>query len=295
MSDYRPPPLPAKCHGGKGAHGGKLAQWLISLMVPHRVYTEAFAGGLAVLLYKDPDDPRLQWADTASDRGCVEIVNDLNGRWSEFWQVARDPADVERLSWLWERTEFNEKLWKQAMAWPPGPDRVQNAWQWAVAVRMSLAGRMTNFATISTGRTRRGRCEQASAWDTAGKGLRLVYERMRRVVVLDAQSGLRVIAKYDCPEALHYVDPPYLGTTRTSPRAYKQFEMGPAEHQQLLALLATIRGKVVLSGYADPMYDGFAAAHGWEVRDFQTPNHAAGGRKKRVMTERAWMNYTPPV
>lgn len=47
---------PLKWHGGKHY----LAQKIIDLMPKHLHYVEPFGGGLAVLLNKDPFDPRHQ-------------------------------------------------------------------------------------------------------------------------------------------------------------------------------------------------------------------------------------------
>jgi DNA adenine methylase len=46
-----------------------------------------------------------------------------------------------------------------------------------------------------------------------------------------------------------YADPPYLHSTRTHRTAYA-FEMTEAEHRELLEVLRSCRGRVVLSGYA---------------------------------------------
>lgn len=48
---------PLKWHGGKSY----LADWIISLMPKHLHYVEPYAGGLAVLLAKDPNDERHDW------------------------------------------------------------------------------------------------------------------------------------------------------------------------------------------------------------------------------------------
>jgi hypothetical protein len=89
---YRPVAGPLKVHGGKGAHGAKLARWIVSLMPRHRRYVEAFAGGLAVLRARDPADRRLWLADNGDDRGVAEVVNDLDGTLANFWRVMGDPA-----------------------------------------------------------------------------------------------------------------------------------------------------------------------------------------------------------
>jgi site-specific DNA-adenine methylase len=68
---------PLKWHGGKNAFNGKLARWITSLMPPHLHYVEPFAGGLAVLLAKNPD-------------GVSDVVNDLDGDLLNFWRVLAD-------------------------------------------------------------------------------------------------------------------------------------------------------------------------------------------------------------
>jgi DNA adenine methylase len=55
-------------------------------MPPHARYIEPFAGGLQLLLARDPEDERL-WYPGA--KGMAEIVNDLDGRIARFWRVMR--------------------------------------------------------------------------------------------------------------------------------------------------------------------------------------------------------------
>jgi DNA adenine methylase len=65
-------------------------------MPRHLHYVEPFAGGLAVLLARDPADPRLWSSETSGTRGVSEVVNDLDDRLVNFWRVLADPATFAR-------------------------------------------------------------------------------------------------------------------------------------------------------------------------------------------------------
>src|SRR5438270_764196 len=80
------PKTPLKTHGGKYY----LARKIIELMPRHLHYVEPYAGGLSVLLARDPADPKLWAGDTGDDRGVSEVVGDLNGPLTTFWKVLGD-------------------------------------------------------------------------------------------------------------------------------------------------------------------------------------------------------------
>jgi hypothetical protein len=61
------------------------------------------------------------------------------------------------------------------------------------------------------------------------------------------------------------------------------------EHNELLSTLLKCRGKVVLSGYSSPLYKEMLAD--WYRRCFKVPNQAAGGKRKRIMTEVVWTSF----
>jgi hypothetical protein len=50
---------------------------------------EPCAGGLAVLLARDPTDPCLWVGNGSGERGVSEVANDLNSRLVNFWRVLR--------------------------------------------------------------------------------------------------------------------------------------------------------------------------------------------------------------
>jgi DNA adenine methylase len=271
---------PLKWHGGKGGYQGKLAKWILSLMPPHLCYVEPFAGSLAVLLAKDPT-------------GVGEIVNDLHGDLCCFWATLRDEAVAPLLMERLQKTEFGERVWHEARHYldglPPwdGSPHYMRAWALCVLCRQSLAGRLSGFAPLTYNRTRRRMNEQASAWLTATSWLPAVHARLQRVAVLN-RDGLEVIRRHDAAKTLFYCDPPYLHETRTATDVYAH-EMGEAWHRQLLDLLRSVKGQVLLSGYPSLLYDTMLAD--WNRHTFELPNCASGAKKKGRETEVVWCNF----
>lgn len=259
---------PLKWHGGKAPLARRIVDLMPTTGVTH--YVEPFAGGLSVLLARDPED-------------VSEVANDLDGGLMNFWRTLQDPERFTALQRRLEATPFSEMEWNEAT------DPLDAA-AFFVRCRQSLAGRRDSFSPLSRNRTRRGMNEQTSAWLTAIDGLPTVHARLRRVVVLN-RPALDVVRSQDGDATLFYLDPPYLATTRTAPDVY-MCEMDAAKHVALLDALGSLRGRFLLSGYRSPMYDAAAQLHGWRRVDFDVANHAASGEGKRRMTECIWMNYT---
>lgn len=259
---------PLKWHGGKWY----LATKIVALMPNHTHYIEPFAGGLSVLLAKDPE-------------GVSEVVNDLNGDLTNFWKVLQKPSYFARMRRTLEAVPFSENEWRDAEK--PSSDPVERATRFFIRCRQSLAGRMGGFAPLSRTRTRRGMNEQASAWLNAVEGLPAVHARLKRVAILN-HDALDVIREQDGPDTLYYLDPPYLGETRTAETVYTH-EMDAEKHAELLDTIRGCKGRVMLSGYPSEMYD--RRLQDWTRYEFALPNQASGGKQKRRMTEVIWCNF----
>ena len=186
-----------------------------------------------------------------------------------------------------EAMPFSQIEWEDAQQHPVGDLDVDAAVAFFVRCRQSRAGGCKDFATLSRNRTRRQMNEQVSAWLNCIEGLPAVSARLRRVVILN-QPALEVIRQQDGAVTLFYLDPPYLHETRAATDNYRH-EMTAEDHRELLAVIKQCQGKVMLSGYPNPLYDGELAA--WNRQDFQIDNKASGGKVKREMTESVWMNY----
>jgi DNA adenine methylase len=274
---------PLKWHGGKAY----LARRIVALMPRHRHYVEPYAGGLAVLLARDPGDRRLWLDDSSGQRGVSEVVNDRNGRLTNFWRVLRDEDTFARFQRAVEAVPLSRPEWEAAHAHQDGQGTVADAVAFFVDARQSRSGLMKGFTPLTRNRTRRGMNGNAGEWLTAVDGLADVHARLRRVVV-ENLPALDVVRREDTPGTLFYCDPPYLHETRTATRAYA-FEMTEGDHRALLDVLLRCRGKVMLSGYPSPLYD--TALAGWSRHAFDLPNHAAGGEVKGRETEVLWCNF----
>jgi DNA adenine methylase len=279
---------PLKWHGGKSY----LATKIVALMPKHLHYVEPYAGGLAVLLARDPDDRRLWLADDGSCRGVSEVANDINCRLMTFWRVLQDVDLFAQFHRQVQAIPLSRTAWEAAHSHVYGHDLVADAVAFFVLCRQSLAGRMKGFTSITRNRTRRGMNGNASEWLGAIEGLANVHERLRRVVI-ENRPALEIIRREDGPKTLFYLDPPYLHETRAATDAYASFEMTEDDHRELLDVLGGIEGRFLLSGYRSTLYDMAAAQHGWTRIDFEIANHAAGGESKRRMTECVWCNYEP--
>ncbi len=306
---------PLKWHGGKSY----LAQWIINHMPPHLHYVEPYFGGGAVLFArKFPHDwmlccphcktnedvvvqehriecviCRKWWINKlpSSEKGCSEVVNDINGDLAVFWSVLAHEGSFSRFQRVVEATAFSEEHWDACKASPEVDDAIMRAVAFFVRYRQSRQGLGKDFATLSRTRTRRGMNEQVSSWLSAVEGLPEAHDRLKRVVILN-RDALGVIKQQDGEKTLFYLDPPNLHETRSSNEEYGEYEMSKEDHQELLKVLRDgLKGKFMLSGYHSEMYDDSADVCQWRCKEKRIDNKASSAKEKQVKTECLWMNY----
>jgi len=278
---------PLKWHGGKSY----LAPWIIDQFPPHLHYVEPYAGGLAVLMARDPLDERFAIGEKSHQRGVSEVVNDLNSELVNFWRVLQDEEAFAKFLRKSQVTPFSQELWedlreKTTPQQGKAPD-VEAAYAFFVVCRMSRAGNLNSFAPLSRNRTRRSMNEQASAWWSCVEGLPEIHERLRRVVILN-EDALKVIKSQDGPNTLFYLDPPYVHATRAGTDDYSH-EMDDAAHLQMLEAIKKCKGKVILSGYSNKLYND--TLQGWRRKMKRIDNKVSQKESKEKITEMLWLNY----
>lgn len=248
-------------------HGGKwrLAPWIISQMPAHRVYVEPFGGAASVLLRKP--------------RAKAEVWNDLDGDLFVLFDVLRSP-DAAALIRHVALTPFGRAEFEQAYERSDG--RIERARRLLIR---SHQGFGSNGHERKTGWRSKGyRAGKLPQHDWAGmpEVIADVVERLRGVCI-ERDDAIAVMARYDDPDALHYVDPPYVSGTRDAGADYAH-ELTDANHAALLDTLRGLRGKVILSGYANPLYDDALA----DWRRIEKVALADGARER---TEVLWLNF----
>jgi DNA adenine methylase len=103
-----------------------------------------------------------------------------------------------------------------------------------------------------------------------------------RGVYLENDDAVNVMRRWDAPDTLHYVDPPYVASSRTKGCRGYAHEMEDAQHRELAAALNELKGMVIVSGYSSPLYDDIFA--GWARVQ---RSHVADKGNQR--TEVCWM------
>lgn len=257
-------------------HGGKsyLARTIIPLLGGHETYVEPFAGGLSVLLNKPA--------------ASVEVANDLDPDLINFHRVVA--ARSGELGEMVEATPYSEESFTSALPFDsPGLDELERARRFMVRNRMSRSGMGKDYGWSD--RLRGGQPESLNAWETIRRELPRIGDRLRSVMFLNGPA-VDAIRRYDSATTTHYVDPPYVASTRTAKKVYR-FEMDDRAHRELLTTLLSCRGRVVLSGYRNPLYDDMLA--GWRRIDIDMPNHSGQGKSKQRRVECLWVNEAPPA
>jgi DNA adenine methylase len=248
-------------------YGGKWrnADQIIRMLPSHEHYVEPYGGAASVLLQKR--------------RSKLETYNDLNGDVVEYFQVLRDHTDelMRRLALTpFARAEYER-------AYERSDDPIERARRFAVRSWQSQYFKIRSKSGWRVLRHLRGR-SVAPAHDWVDMShLAHVAERFMGVQI-ENDDAVEVIKRHDTPSTLFYVDPPYVGSTRVDKNAY-MFEMTDEQHIELINLLKTVEGMVVLSGYSSDLYE--TELSGWEQVSFSARINSNEGAK--LATEVVWI------
>lgn len=252
-------------------HGAKwqISPWILAHTPSHRVYTEAFCGSASVLMHKP--------------RSYAEIINDLSGDVVNLFRVLRDPAAAKDLTNSLRLTPFARQEFEAAAL--PCTDPVEAARRMIVRSFMGFGSAAANPAYNTGFRANSNNSGTAPAHDWAHYPDAILATTARlQGVVIENRPAAEVIAAHDAPETCHYVDPPYVHSTRKPGNlANYAHEMTDGDHKELASVLRACAGMVVLSGYPSPLYDDLY--QGWTVI---TRNALADGARARV--ECLWLN-----
>ena len=113
-----------------------------------------------------------------------------------------------------------------------------------------------------------------------------ISARLLRVQI-ECLDFRKFLPKYDSSETLFYHDPPYVPSTRKA--GGYEHEMTEEDHEELVSILLELKGKSILSGYPNPIYQRLEKAD-WMRLDYDVACHASGKSKKPRRTESLWLS-----
>jgi DNA adenine methylase len=255
------PPMPYS--GGKQ----RIAQQIADTFPAHQAYIEPYGGALSVLLAKHP--------------AKVEVVNDVNADLMTFWRVLRDtPAELQRVCALTphSRTEFHTA--RDDLRDLTEVERARRVWVQLTQGRAARLRPLTGWRFVHGG----NQMPISQYLDGYLARIGPCAARLRNVA-LENRPALDLLAAYDKPGVLFYLDPPYPASTRGGAQ-YPHEMLADTDHEDLLKAVTTVRGLVALSGYDNPLYRAYLS--GWHTTRFNT-TAASGAARVEVL----WTNYPP--
>lgn len=252
-------------------HGGKwrLAPWIISHFPEHRCYVEPFGGGGSVLMRKP--------------RCYAEVYNDLNGEMVNLFRVIRDRGNELRGNL--ELTPFSRDEFVES--YESCADEMEQARRTVIRCFMGFGSNAHNRKTGFRSNSNRSNTTPAHDWRNYPYEIPAMIDRLRGIVI-ENRDASKVMLQHDGLETLHYVDPPYVTSTRSDSGADYSHEMNDQDHRQLFKVLNSLRGGVILSGYDSPLYNDLYS----EWRRVEKKAMADGAAER---TEVLWMRNVPDL
>jgi len=202
--------------------GGKrrLLKPLLSDIPNHATYVEVFAGGAALLLAKEPSK--------------AEVLNDLNGELVRLYRCVQHHLDELVRQFRWALTSREMFRWAQLQQ-PETLTDIQRAARFYYLQKLAFGAKATG-QTFGVSPTLPARVNVLRMEEDLSQA----HLRLARVTV-ECLQWHDCIARYDRPETLFFLDPPYWRT------AGYGTPFGLEQYEALAEVMAGLSGKAILA------------------------------------------------
>ncbi|MEC1395323.1 DNA adenine methylase [Bacillus velezensis] len=251
--------------GGKGRY----ADHIINKMPAHKVYVEPFGGAAHVIANK----PQMGH----------EVYNDIDGHVVNFlMQVRKDPKAMQQAC---ESIPYSRALYEKWKTEDYPQNDFDRAVRWFYMNRSGISkGNAEEVPQTGWRHSTQSGQNPAGGYISACAAFESFANRMKGVMI-ECKDFRNIIEKYDSPDTLFYVDPPYVGRERFYAGGFTE-----KDHRELARLLNQVKGKVVLSYYDDPLI--LEIYPNWESETFSAYKQVVGGSgKSRGAEELLLFNY----
>ena len=247
-----------------------IADWIISYFPQQHSYLEPFFGSGAVLFNKP--------------RSNIETVNDLDGNVVNLFEwIKKDP---EKLAHEIYYTPYARQVYEGAFQ-AVTEDSFEKAVNFYICLNMGRGFRTTGEKVGWKNDVQgRDRAYASQDWVNLPEKILMAAERLRGVQI-ENRPAVELIKRFNYPNVLVYLDPPYMPDTRHG-KQYR-FEMYSWEnHEELLSVAKKHKGLVLISGYDSELYNEMLKD--W-YREEKICYSQVCSRKREVL----WMNFSPQV
>lgn len=249
-------------------YGGKqrMLKHILPLIPEHSIYTESFAGGLAVFF--------------AKDKVKTEIINDSDSAIMNFYEVLI--SDFNQLKSLILKTPYSRMVYKKSMVILELPflfSPLQRAWAFYVGTNQGFSCAIGSWGCYKKG-------TKAMGWEN--KKLLFNKELKERFtgVQIECSDALKVLSSRDSIDTFHYVDPPYFQSDCGHYSGYSE-----SDFKELLSTLSQLEGKFLLSSYPSELLEKYSSKCGWYTKVITQKVAVANLSKQKSKTEVLTANY----
>lgn len=251
----------------------RMAPWIIERLPAHEHYIEGCAGSAAVLAAK-PLAPS-------------ETLNDTYGEVVNFFRVLRDPEMAAELIDQVAFTPYSREEFRGAFEVAPDASPVDRAWAFFVRMQQAMVPGKTGWKSQVQSPPLRGPVR----WDSMPRHLMACAARFARVQI-ECLPVVELIARYDAPGVLFFVDPPYEEEARPKSVGSRSAYVHDAfDHLEFLAAVRSAsHARFAITHYPSPLYDdaGLVVAG-----DFSSHRNNPAGTGRDVAIERLYLAGPP--
>lgn len=255
-----------------------LSATIISYFPRHKLYVEVFGGSGAVLFNKQPSE--------------IEVYNDLDENLAVLFRVLRDPEKSKLLyelirMTLYSRAEF--ELSQTKITAHKFISDIDHALSVFLTYNLSYGGiihhrREKDTASFGYSRT----TSKAAQYRRRVNSIPETARRLEQVII-EQLDFRELIERYDSPDTLFYIDPPYIGTSRAKGTDYYRVDdLTAGMHIGLLEHMRKLQGAAIISGYSNKEYAPLEKELNWRVKEIEVRASLVGSHATR--TEVLWIS-----